>query len=351
MMQTELFEQARFLIVDDEPANVAILTQMLTMWNAKHIVGTTDPCATVELLASFAPDILLLDVMMPGLSGFDVMEQLRPLIGADDFLPILILTADTNSSTKRRALQCGAADFLTKPFDAVELSLRVQNLLSRRMLHKQLCEQNRDLDLKVRDRTEQLEQAAFDSVECLALAGEYRDDDTGRHTQRVARSAGRIARKLGIDSKHAYLIEAAAPLHDVGKIGIADSILLKPGKLTPDEFEVMKTHTSIGSTILARHHTPLLQLASSIALTHHERFDGKGYPHGLSGQNIPIEGRILAVTDVFDALTNERPYKRAWPVEEALAEITKQSGSQFDPEVVSVFLGLMTNCCSGSESS
>ncbi len=340
-MQTDIFEQSRFLIVDDEPANVAVLTQMLTLWNATQVVGTTNPCATAGLLASFAPDIILLDVTMPVMSGFDVMEQLRPLIAPDDFLPILILTADTNSSTKRRA-----ADFLTKPFDAIELSLRVQNLLSRRLLHARLRDQNHELDCKVRQRTQQLEQAAFDSVECLALAGEYRDDDTGRHTQRVARSAGRIARTLGFDEKRALLIEAAAPLHDVGKIGIADSILLKPSRLTPDEFEVMKTHTTIGSMIMARHHTPLLQLASRIALTHHERPDGRGYPQGLAGDDIPIEGRILAVTDVFDALTNERPYKRAWPVEEALAEITKQSGSQFDPEVVRAFLALMSKSCS-----
>ncbi|HEX9997915.1 MAG TPA: HD domain-containing phosphohydrolase [Abditibacterium sp.] len=339
-MQSEIFQQARFLLVDDEPANLSVLTQMLEEWKATHVVSTTNPRETRNLLASFQPDIVLLDWMMPGMNGFEVMQQLQPLISSDDFLPILILTADTSSQTKRQALDGGATDFLTKPFDAVELSLRLHNLLTRRFLHRHLKEQNLDLDQKVRERTQQLEQAEIDTVECLAMAGEYRDDDTGQHTHRVARTAALIARHWGLDEKSVNLIHRAAPLHDVGKIGIADSILLKPGKLLPEEFEIIKTHTVIGSTILARHHTPLLQLASKIALTHHERFDGTGYPHGLSGQNIPLEGRIVAVTDVFDALTHARPYKKAWPIEEALAEITSQSGRQFDPEIVDVFTQL-----------
>ena len=339
-MQPEIFQQARFLIVDDEPANVSVLTQMLEEWDATQVVGTTDARAVFELMSSFQPDIILLDLMMPRLNGFEVMEQLKPLVAPNDFLPILILTADNSENTKRQALKCGATDFLTKPFDAVELSLRLGNLLNRRFLHRRLCEQNRDLDCKVRQRTEQLEQAEIDSVECLAVAAEYRDDDTGQHTQRVACTATLIARELGLNQKHISLIERAAPLHDVGKIGIPDNILLKPGKLTPEEFDIMKTHAAIGSSIMARHHTPLLQLASAIALTHHERWDGTGYPHRLAGEQIPIEGRILAVADVFDALTHERPYKQAWPVDEAIAEIERQSGRQFDPRVVDVFLSL-----------
>ncbi len=343
-MQTDHFQQARFLIVDDEPANVAVLTQMLKMWDATHVVGTTDPCATADLFHSFQPDIILLDVMMPCMSGFDVMEQLALLVPSDEFLPILILTADTNEKTKRRALECGAADFLTKPFDAVELSLRVHNLLSRRFLNCRLQHQNHALDQKVQERTAQLEQTQLDTVECLALAAEYRDDDTGQHTQRVGDMTALISRNLGLDAERVNLIRRAAPLHDVGKIGIADSILLKPGKLTPEEFDTMKTHAMIGSTIMARHHTPLLQLASNIALTHHERWNGKGYPRALSGEAIPLEGRILAVADVFDALTHERPYKKAWPVEEALTEISAQSGQQFDPDVVNAFLSLPREC-------
>lgn len=339
-MQTEIFEQARFLIVDDEPANVSVLSQMLEAWDATQIASTNNPCSTLDLLYSFRPDIILLDLMMPRMDGFEVMKNLAPHIASDDFLPILILTADTTDQTKRQALQGGATDFLTKPFDAVELSLRVHNLLTRRFLHRNLRDQNRVLDQKVQERTEQLEQAELDTIECLALAAEFRDDDTGQHTRRVGNTAALIARALGLDEERATLIQRAAPLHDVGKIGIADNILLKPGKLTSDEFEVMKTHALIGSEIMARHHTPLLQLASNIARTHHEKWNGQGYPHGLAGEAIPIEGRIVAVADVFDALTHERPYKAAWSVDEALAEISKQSGAQFDPEVVDVFLKL-----------
>ncbi len=339
-MHNEFFQQARFLIVDDEPANVSVLTQMLQEWDVTHIDSTTDPAAAAAHLVSFGPDVILLDWLMPEMDGLEVMKQLQPLISPDDLLPILILTADTSAKSKRHALELGAADFLTKPFDAVELSLRLHNLLSRRFLHRSLRDQNQILDRKVQQRTEQLEQAEIDTIECLARAAEYRDDDTGQHTRRVGHLASLIALGLGLDENLAALIQRAAPLHDVGKIGIADRILLKPGKLSPEEFEVMKTHAVIGSSILAEHHTPLLRLATDIALTHHERWNGEGYPHGLSSAAIPIEGRIVAVADVFDALTHERPYKHVWPVGEAIEEIARQSGHQFDPDVVRVFLEL-----------
>jgi putative two-component system response regulator len=339
-MKTELFQQARFLLVDDEPANLSVLTQMLENWDATQLLSTGDSRQVIGLLESFRPDIILLDLMMPHLDGFEVMRRIAPRLQADDFLPILILTADTTAQTKLRALQAGAADFLTKPFDAIELMLRVQNLLRERFLHCRLRGQNQELDQKVRARTEQLEQAELETVECLALAAEYRDDDTGQHTKRVARTSALIAQQLGRSETESLLIERAAPLHDVGKIGIADSLLLKPARLTPAEFEIMKTHTTIGAAILEQHHTPLLQLAARIALTHHERWDGTGYPHGLRGEAIPLEGRILAVADVFDALTHERPYKKAWPVEEALSEIARQSGKQFAPDIVEAIFRL-----------
>ena len=335
--QSTIFQNARFLIVDDEPQNISILTQMLQEWQATNIVSTTDPHETCWLLQSFQPDIILLDLMMPHLNGFDVMEQLQPLIAADDFLPILVLTADTTDQAKRRALRVGAADFLTKPFDAVELSLRIHNLVSRRVLHRRLSAQNQDLDCQVQERTEQLAQAEIDTATCLATAAEYRDDDTGQHTQRVGDMASQLARALGWDETEIELLRRAAPLHDVGKIGIPDHILLKPDKLTPTEFEVIRTHTTIGAAILSQHHTHLLQLAATIALTHHERWDGKGYPRGLAGEEIPLSGRLVAVADVFDALTHERPYKKAWSREDAIAEILKQSGTQFDPAVVCAF--------------
>jgi putative two-component system response regulator len=234
-------------------------------------------------------------------------------------------------------LKLGATDFLTKPFDAVELSLRLHNLMSRRMLHGSLQNKNHSLDKQVQERTEQLARAEIDTAECLAMAAEYRDDDTGQHTQRVGRMAAQLAQIIGLSETEIALIKRAAPLHDVGKIGIPDSILLKPDRLTTEEFDVIKTHTTIGAAIMARHHTSLLQDASKIALNHHERWDGRGYPNGLSGEEIPLAGRIVAVADVFDALTNNRPYKNAWPVEQAIAEIQQQGGKQFDPNVVEAF--------------
>ena len=339
-MHTKLFRNARFLIVDDEPQNINVLTQMLQQWSALNIVSTTDPCEVVSLFTATSPDLVLLDLMMPVMDGFEVLEALKPLISAEDFVPILVLTADPSDHTKRRALGKGAADFLTKPFDAIELSLRMDNLLSRRLLHKNAQDQNRILDHQVQERTLQLAQAEIDTAQCLATAGEYRDDDTGQHTQRVGHIAAELGALLGMSEKDVALLRRAAALHDVGKIGIPDSILLKPGKLTDEEFATMKTHTSIGSAILAMHHTELLRLAAEIALTHHERWDGRGYPGKLLGQEIPLSGRIVAVADVFDALTHKRPYKEAWPVEQAAAEIRMQSGSQFDPEVIAAFSGL-----------
>jgi len=340
-MQHRVFQSARFLIVDDELMNIKVLAQMLKQWDATNIVSTTEPHEAVSLFHAFQPDVLLLDLMMPGMDGFAVMEQLKPFIAPDDFLPILILTADNSERAKRRALELGAADFLTKPFDGMELSLRLQNLLTRRLLHRRLQDQNHSLDQQVQERTQQLAQAESDTIECLALAGEYRDDDTGHHTQRVGNMAARLAAALGLDEQEITLLKRAAPLHDVGKIGIPDRILLKPDKLTSEEFAVVKTHSKIGATIMLRHHTSLLQHAANIALTHHERWDGRGYPQGLAGEEIPLAGRIVAVADVFDALTHERPYKKAWPVADAVAEIQQQSSAQFDPAVVAAFSTLV----------
>jgi putative two-component system response regulator len=334
-------KNAKFLIVDDELTNVIVLERMLEEWGCYQVQSTTDPHQAVELFTEFQPDIVLLDLMMPKLNGFEVMQLLLPLIPDTDFLPILVLTADTTMPTKHKSLAVGAHDFLSKPFDMVELSLRISNLIHTRFLHRQLRDQNQILDQKVRKRTRELAQAETDTLECLALAGEYRDDDTGQHTRRVGLLSGRLATALGLDEKQATLLGRAAPLHDAGKIGIPDHILLKPGKLTSQEFAEMKTHTRIGNAIMGSHHTPLLKQAAEIALTHHERWDGKGYPEGLAGDDIPLAGRIVAVADVFDALTHDRPYKKAWPVEDAADEIQMQSGRQFDARVVTAFTVLI----------
>lgn len=336
-MEAHRLNTSRILIVDDQPANVALLEGILEEEDFTSYRSVLDSREALATFVEYLPDLVLLDLQMPFMNGFEVMTQLQACIAPQDFLPILILTADVSPETKRRALAEGALDFLTKPFDAVEVILRIRNLLQTRSLHVQLQGQNEILDRKVRERTAELEATQLEILDRLALAAEYRDDDTGKHTQRVGEIAAQVAEALGWQSGAVELIRRAAPLHDVGKIAIPDSILLKPGKLTPEEFERMKWHTKLGATILSGGQFPLLQLAEKIALTHHERWDGTGYI-GLAGEAIPMAGRIVSVVDVFDALTSVRPYKKAWSEQEALEEIQRESGRQFDPRVVDVFL-------------
>lgn len=329
------------LIVDDQENNVRILERMLRKDGYERLFGTTDPRQAVGLFREHSPDLVLLDLHMPYLDGFAVLEQLRPFIPEHCYLPILVLTADISSESKQRALSAGAKDFLAKPFDAVEVLLRIRNLLEARYLYLQLQAQNDVLEQKVLERTLELEEAQVEILERLALAAEFRDDATKEHTQRVGEASARLAAKLGLPSAMVSLVRRAAPLHDLGKLGVPDQILLKLGRLTEDEFEIIKTHTTIGARILSGSRHALLQLAERIAMTHHEHWDGTGYTGGLSGEAIPIESRIVAVVDVFDALTHSRPYKRAWPVEEAIAEIVTQRGRHFDPRIVDTFIELL----------
>ena len=336
-MENNLLTTSRILIVDDQPSNVMLLEGILLEDDFTSFCSISDARQALPAFIEYLPDLVLLDLQMPYLDGFSVMKQLRACMAPDDFLPVLVLTADITPNAKRRALSEGALDFLTKPFDATEVLLRIKNLLQTRSLHLQLKQQNELLDQKVRERTTELEATQLEILERLALAAEYRDDNTGEHTKRVGETAARIAEALGWSARDVELIRRAAPLHDVGKIAISDLILLKPGKLTPEEFESMKAHARLGAQILSGGRFPLLQLAEQIALTHHERWDGTGYL-GTQGENIPLAGRIVAVADVFDALTSARPYKPAWPISEAVAEIKRQSGRQFDPTVVEAFL-------------
>jgi putative two-component system response regulator len=333
--------EARILIVDDEPANVLLLERILGEAGYPNHTATTDPRQVLTIYARFDPDLVLLDLAMPHLDGLTVMTQLRQVIPAGMFLPILVLTADMTTQAKQQALSGGATDFLLKPFDPTEVLLRIGNLLQTRRLHLELQGHNQLLEQRVRDRTAQLEQAHNEVLERLALAAEYRDDDTHQHTLRVGESSALLAATLGLPDQQVQRLRQAAPLHDIGKIGITDLVLLKPAKLTPQEFEHVKTHTLIGARILADSPVPVLQLGREIALTHHERWDGSGYPHGLRGERIPLSGRIVSLADVFDALIHDRPYKHAWPVEWAVTEITAQQGRQFDPDVVDAFLGLL----------
>src|SRR6266487_3617120 len=336
-MQNNLFTTSRILIVDDQPSNVMLLEGILQEEDFSSFRSITDSREVLPVFIEYLPDLILLDLQMPFFNGFEVMKQLQACISSSDFLPILVLTADITPEAKRRALTEGALDFLTKPFDATEVILRIKNLLQTRSLHLRLQGQNQLLDQKVHERTAELEATQIEILERLALAAEYRDDDTGEHTKRVGQTSARIAEALGWSPAEVELIRRAAPLHDVGKIAISDLILLKPGKLTSEEFETMKTHAALGAKMLSGGRFPLLQLAEQIALTHHERWDGSGYI-GLREEAIPIAGRIVTVADVFDALTSERPYKKAWTIDEALAEIQYQNRRQFDPRVVEAFM-------------
>jgi putative two-component system response regulator len=330
----------RIVVVDDEQANTILLAGLLKRWDFSNVVAVTDPTRVVDEFTTLVPDLVLLDVSMPVLSGFDVMRLLEPWTGGDTPVPVVVLTADVTDETKHKALKFGARDFLTKPFDPEEVRLRVSNQLELRLLQLQVKAHTDDLEDRVRRRTHQLELSRLELVHRLALAAEYRDDDTHEHAHRIGHTAALLADGVGLAIGAVERIRLAAPLHDIGKIAIPDSILLKPAKLTPDEFETIKTHAAIGARILAGSRSQLLRTAAEIALSHHERWDGNGYPGGLAGVAIPMAGRLVAVADVFDALAHRRPYKEPWPVAEAVAEILSQSGRHFDPDVVEAFEAL-----------
>lgn len=333
-----IYAEAKILIVDDQEANLRLLQAILSKAGYTNIVVTTDSREVSQICCMLQPDLILLDLMMPYLDGYQVMQQLAPTFTSGTYLPILVLTADIAPEAKKQALSLGAKDFLTKPLDHMEVLLRINNLLETRFLYLELQGQNEALELKMQERTRQLEQAQFEILERLTVAAEYRDDETGQHTRRVGYLSTLLARASGLPEYEVQLIERVAPLHDLGKIGIPDDILLKPAKLTSYEFEVMKTHTIIGARILSGGHSDMVKMAQTIALTHHECWDGSGYPHRLQGEAIPRVGRIVALADTFDALTHKRPYKDAWPLDKAVEEIRAQSGKQFDPHLVDIFL-------------
>jgi putative two-component system response regulator len=347
------------MIVDDEPINVKILQKHLTVAGYSRFITTSDARCVLDGLRKTPPDVLLLDVMMPEINGLDLLEQIRGSAGLGYF-PILILTASDSDETRVRALDLGATDFLNKPVNPSELVARVRNALLVKAHHDHLKSYSQELEDQVRRRTAELAASRLELIHCLARAAEYRDNETGHHVMRVGCYAGIIARNLKLDRDMVELIEHAAPLHDLGKIGIPDAILLKPGKLGPDEFEIMrkhtvygkrtfepmsndewrtfKTHTVLGEMIMEADSSPVIQMAAKIALTHHEKWDGSGYPLGLAGEEIPLPGRITAVADVFDALSSSRPYKPAWPLERCFAAMERGRGTHFDPVVLEAFI-------------
>jgi putative two-component system response regulator len=326
----------RILIVDDEPANVVFLREVLAEAGYTSLRDTGDPLAVDTIVGEWEPDLILLDIHMPGMDGYEVLESIRRRF-PEVFLPVLVLTADETITARRRALAVGATDFLAKPLDIVEVRLRVRNLLHSRRLHLALLDEQRLLERRVADRTEELAASQREIIARLALAAEFRDDTTGRHTQRVGDLSAEIGRNLGIDEMELEIIRLATPLHDIGKIGIPDHILLKPGPLTEAEYAEVQQHVTIGASILSGGTAPLLKLAEEVALTHHERWDGTGYL-GLAGEDIPLVARIVAVADVFDALSSVRPYKEAWPRDRVIEEIQALSGLHFDPRIVAAFL-------------
>ena len=327
------FADARILVVDDEEINLRVLAKILSAAGCTDILTTADPTTVAELYRERDPDLILLDLHMPKLDGFGVLQQLRAAAPPHAFVPVLVLTGDRSAAARRQALSAGAKDFLTKPFEVDEVLLRISNLLETRYLHREITTQNILLEQRVRQRTVELEGAYLDTLERLAIAAEFRDDETGRHTERVGEVASMLGAALGLPEEDLFLIRRAAPLHDVGKIGIPDTILRKPGPLAAEEWEIMKTHATIGARILAGGRSRVVQLAEEIALHHHEQWDGEGYPSGVAGESIPLAGRLVMVADVFDALTSDRVYREAWPADKVLAYIQHYAGQRFDPRI------------------
>ncbi len=347
----------KIMIVDDEIANVLIVKKYLERAGYRDFETTTDSTAALRILNATRPDVLLLDVNMPSVDGIEILRKVRE---EPQFrhLPVLILTANTDEQIKLTCLDLGATDFLLKPVDPMDLTPRVRNSLQAKSFQDRLQNHATELELKVEQRTRELEASRREVVYCLARAAELRDNDTGNHVIRVGRFAGIIAKAMGLPDWFVRDIEMAAQLHDVGKIAIPDAILLKPGKLEPEEFEIIQNHVKFGHQIiqphagqdarLMRRHvefgsdmlrngSALMRLAASIAQTHHERFDGTGYPLGLAAEDIPLEGRITAVADVFDALSAERPYKKAMPREKCFSILEEGRGTHFDPDVLDAF--------------
>lgn len=328
----------RILAADDDPGSLRVLERILARAGFAQVRTTQDGLEVTDLFREFAPDLVVLDLHMGTVKGTDIIRRLRPLIPEGTYLPILVVSGDLTREARVGALAEGAVDFINKPYSVDEVLLRVRNHLHTRRLHQAVAEQNRVLESKVLARTAELEETAWEVLERLARAAELRDDDTGLHTRRVAELSARIAAAMGMPAAEVEMIRRTAPLHDVGKIGIPDGVLLKPGRLSDGEWALMKRHTLIGAQILSAGRSEMVRMAEEIARYHHERWDGSGYPGGAAGEEIPLCARIVALADVYDALSSDRPYRPAWPPDRVLAEIEAGRGTHFDPAVVDVFL-------------
>lgn len=319
------------LLIDDDRTNLDLFGHMLGMLDDAAIIAIASPREALQWCGSQTPDLVLVDYMMPEMDGLGFLRAFRALPGMAG-IPLIMVTADVQLQVRHEALRLGANDFLTKPVNFVELNARAGNLLTLRRAQLQLADRAAWLDAAVRKATADIEAGQREAVYLLARAAELRDPDTGAHLLRMAAYAELVARNLGLPDKECALVRAAAPLHDIGKLGIPDAILLKPGKLDADELAVMRTHALIGASMLADSASPLMQAGAAIAQSHHERYDGGGYPHGLAGNDIPLYGRIVAVADVLDALTSSRPYKEGWDFARAREFMLGNSGTHFDPD-------------------
>ena len=330
----------KLLLIDDELHSLKLMEAILKQAGYEKITTTTDPRQAVQLYQEVKPDLIATDMRMPYMDGFEVMRQLTAVIPAEDYVPILVITGELDAPTKHRALAEGAKDFLNKPVDATEVVLRIKNQLVTRQLHRQLRMHNEHLEAQVRLRTKVVEQTKLDLLNRLALAAEYRHDATGSHAWRVGRMAMLLAEMKGLPAEQVDMIKKTAPLHDIGKVGLRDSVILKDGPYVTADWEAMKQHTKIGSRLLSDSRAPLVMMAREIALTHHERWDGTGY-HGIKDVQIPLVARIVALADAFDIMTHPCSYKAMMTLGEAKIEIETQAGKQFDPELSALLLKLI----------
>ncbi|NRB39418.1 MAG: response regulator [Pseudomonadales bacterium] len=324
------------LIVDDQEENTQLLETILENAGYRHTLAINNPLWVDEMIQAQHFNLILLDIVMPQMDGFEVMKSLRKM---KDYkhVPILVLTAENNKETCRKALSMGATDFVTKPFDAIEVLHRIHNMLNTEVLHMVIKADNQLLEKRVQERTQKIHDTQLQITHFLGKAVEFRDNETGLHVIRMSKISRVLALAAGLGEQQADLILHASPMHDIGKIGIPDAILLKPGKFNADEWKIMQRHAEIGGQILATSDIDVIKLGCSIAWTHHEKWDGSGYPHSLKGEAIPIEGRISAIADVYDALTSARPYKEPWPIAKAVEYINEQSGKHFEPKLVQFF--------------
>ncbi|CAH9053877.1 Cyclic di-GMP phosphodiesterase response regulator RpfG [Pseudoalteromonas holothuriae] len=333
----EIRHNSVILAIDDNPTNLKLLHRLLSARGYQNVHLLSDSREAVNTFLDLQPDLILLDINMPDLDGFEVMDALFAL-NLKLMPPIVIISAQQSIESTLTALRKGARDYVSKPFEKNELLMRVQNLLDAHLAHKMLNDQAQVLEQMVNHRTKELHSTRLSVVQRLGMAAEYKDEETGNHILRMSHICMLLAQQLGWSDYRCKLLLHASPMHDIGKIGIPDSILLKEGPLDPQQWEIMKTHAQIGGELLGGDNSDLMIMARSIALTHHEKYNGTGYPHGLQQEEIPIEGRIAAIADVYDALTSARPYKQAWSTEAALNYIKEQSGQHFDPTIAEIFL-------------